>query len=149
VPVGIIENSFLWKYFTALKRIRSTSTVLYCSILMHFSLGVCYSQSYMQHHIPQNLLTLKVHYKFRAIWPSSGVKIFLMRKLLSSLVNKYASHFDALVCVGVGVLCSSLLCVLLRVLFLKHLSKIWHLQNYRISLSFPKLATFSVLISSL
>jgi hypothetical protein len=32
---------------------------------------------------------------FRPGWPSSGVKIFLMRKLLSSVVNIYAGLFSA------------------------------------------------------
>jgi hypothetical protein len=34
---------------------------------------------------------------FQPIWPSSDVKIFLLRKLLSSVVNIYAGPFDALV----------------------------------------------------
>jgi hypothetical protein len=63
------------------------SVKLYYSILLHFSLSAYYSQSDMQPHVPLNLLTLKVHYMFRPIWPSWGVKIFLMRKLLSSVVN--------------------------------------------------------------
>jgi hypothetical protein len=35
---------------------------------------------------------------FWSIWPLSDVKIFLMRKLLSFVVNIYAGPFDGLVC---------------------------------------------------
>jgi hypothetical protein len=35
---------------------------------------------------------------FQPIWPSSGVQFFLLRKLLSSVVNIYAGPFDAPVC---------------------------------------------------
>jgi hypothetical protein len=52
--------------------------------------SVYYSHSDVQHHVPQNLLTLKVHYMFRPIWPSSGVNTFLIRKVLSSIVDIHA-----------------------------------------------------------
>jgi hypothetical protein len=35
---------------------------------------------------------------FRPIWPSSGVKVFFIRKLLPFAVRTYADPFDALVC---------------------------------------------------
>jgi hypothetical protein len=50
-----------------------TFTILYCSILLHFSLSVYYSKSHVQHHVPQNLLTsgLKV-YKFTTCFRQYG-----------------------------------------------------------------------------
>jgi hypothetical protein len=45
----------------------------------------------------RNFERLKVHYMFWPIWPSD-VKIFLMRKLVSSVVNVYTGPFDVLAC---------------------------------------------------
>jgi hypothetical protein len=118
--------------------------------MFNLKLSVYYPQSYVQHHVTQNLLTLKFQKFESSLHVSANMAIiitcenlfdeetalfsckYICRSLPYACVLELVCYvlpccvfcyvlFLMRMCLGVGVLCSSLLCVLLRALFLMRL----------------------------